>query len=141
MKIHTFCVLVIFFMTVQEGAAIKCWECNSQYDPKCSDPFNNLTMPLIDCNQKSLPDYPNTTATLCKKVLHIVNNEYQYIRSCGWVTDKNHELDCVERSGNNYMLVCNCNTHGCNNAFFNQLNFLALGISIFCSVTRYIILW
>lgn len=33
------------------GAAIKCWECNSKYDHRCGDTFNNYSVALVDCDQ------------------------------------------------------------------------------------------
>ena len=35
------------------GFAIKCWECNSQYDHRCGEAFDNFTVALVDCDQRS----------------------------------------------------------------------------------------
>ena len=35
------------------GQAIKCWECNSQYDHRCGEHFNNFTVALVDCDQRA----------------------------------------------------------------------------------------
>ena len=35
------------------GQAIKCWECNSQYDHRCGEHFDNFTVALVDCDQRS----------------------------------------------------------------------------------------
>ncbi|XP_013789223.1 uncharacterized protein LOC106473089 [Limulus polyphemus] len=141
MMMYTFCALVIFFMAVHGGAAIKCWHCNSIYDPYCNDPFDNSTLALIDCNKIFLPHLPNTTASLCRKVIQKVNNDYRYIRDCGWLTDEYRMMDCTERAGINQNLIqyCNCNTNGCNKASFIQLSVIALGASVIASITRYII--
>ena len=40
----------VFFDT---GDAIKCWECNSQYDHRCGEHFDNFTVALVDCDQRS----------------------------------------------------------------------------------------
>ena len=42
--------MFVFFDT---GDAIKCWECNSQYDHRCGEHFDNFTVALVDCDQRS----------------------------------------------------------------------------------------
>lgn len=49
--------------------AIKCWDCRSDADPKCSDPFDNTTFAITDCKQLPELDYlPNARATMCRKI-------------------------------------------------------------------------
>nr|CAD7576324.1 unnamed protein product [Timema californicum] len=51
------------------GSSIKCWVCRSDSDPKCSDPFDNSTVPITDCKQEpDLYHYPNVRPTMCRKI-------------------------------------------------------------------------
>ncbi|XP_076365550.1 UPAR/Ly6 domain-containing protein crok-like [Tachypleus tridentatus] len=136
---HTCCVAAVLFMVVHGGTAIMCWECNSIYDPNCNDPFNNFTMALVDCSQRSLPHYPNTPATLCRKVIQKVNNEYRYIRSCGWLTDEKRESECMKRAGTYHVLIqyCNCKADGCNDAPPIQFSFPTQGVVVVASILSY----
>lgn len=55
------------FMTFA-GFAIKCWDCRSDADPKCSDPFDNTTFAITDCKQQRLEFLPDAEATMCRKI-------------------------------------------------------------------------
>lgn len=57
------------------GNAIKCWDCRSDADSKCSDPFDNRTFAITDCDQvKPIPyifdqtNYKTQKATMCRKI-------------------------------------------------------------------------
>lgn len=51
------------------GFAIKCWECRSDSDPKCSDPFDNSTLQITDCRQVlPLTHLPGVKSTMCRKI-------------------------------------------------------------------------
>ena len=41
------------------GATIKCWQCNSKYDPRCGEPFNNHSIAFVDCDQQRSLDIPH----------------------------------------------------------------------------------
>ncbi|XP_067133439.1 UPAR/Ly6 domain-containing protein crok-like [Centruroides vittatus] len=119
---------VIFFSLFHTGNGIICWECNSHYDAHCADPFNNRTLSSIDCNSRFLPHYPNTPATICRKIIQKVNDEYRYIRGCGWMTDDREGIDCIKRAGTFHVFVqyCSCQTDYCNLAPANQPNSLTI---------------
>lgn len=51
------------------GLSIKCWECRSDSDPKCADPFDNSTLSITDCKQNAeLEHLPGVKATMCRKI-------------------------------------------------------------------------
>lgn len=51
------------------GLSIKCWECRSDSDPKCADPFDNSTLSITDCKQNAELDHlPGVKATMCRKI-------------------------------------------------------------------------
>lgn len=51
------------------GLSIKCWECRSDNDPKCADPFDNSTLSITDCRQAQPKEHlPGVKATMCRKI-------------------------------------------------------------------------
>lgn len=51
------------------GLSIKCWECRSDSDPKCADPFDNSTLSITDCKQVAGLDHlPGVKPTMCRKI-------------------------------------------------------------------------
>lgn len=105
-------VVVILIAVVEvdrrQVAAIKCYVCQSNVDPKCADPFDNLTLPITDCDaypradlavkseldvaEKGLFSMFTQTApvkpvraTMCRKTRQKVNGEWRTIRGCGYL--------------------------------------------------------
>ena len=55
--------------TLPSGYSIKCWECRSDGDPKCADPFDNTSFPITDCLTKAEKVHlPGLKATMCRKI-------------------------------------------------------------------------
>lgn len=123
-----FCGIIVLVFVVKGGRAIKCWECNSHYDANCADPFENYTFALTDCSQRSLSHYPNTRASLCRKIVQKVNENYRYIRGCGWLPEEKEGVECVKRAGTFNVLVqyCNCKDDGCNLATQNGISWITV---------------
>lgn len=96
--------------------AIKCWECRSDSDPKCADPFDNSTLSITDCKQEHEKEHlPGVKATMCRKIRQKVHGEWRYFRSCAWMGEPGIEGDerfCVMRTGsyNIFMEYCTCKT-------------------------------
>lgn len=119
------CAIGIVFIcfAVQKGISIKCWECRSDSDPKCADPFDNSTLSITDCRQvKEHEHLPGVKATMCRKIRQKVHGEWRYFRSCAFMGEPGIEGDerfCLMRSGtyNIFMEYCTCNSKdGCNGA-------------------------
>lgn len=56
-------------MSSFSGLSIKCWECRSDNDPKCTDPFDNTTFHMTDCKQMDALDHlPGVKPTMCRKI-------------------------------------------------------------------------
>ncbi|KAK9505546.1 hypothetical protein O3M35_009572 [Rhynocoris fuscipes] len=117
-------IKVIFILAVcHEAFAIKCWDCRSDSDPKCADPFDNSTVPITDCKEiPDLPHLPGVRPTMCRKIRQKVNGEWRYFRSCAFLGEPGIERDerfCLMRTGtyNIFMEYCTCNSKdGCNSA-------------------------
>merc|ERR1712050_287815 len=106
---------------VLSGYSIKCWECRSDGDPKCADPFDNTSFPITDCSHKKPRDHlPGLESTMCRKIRQKVNGEWRFIRSCAFLGEPgvgNDERYCIHRSGtyNIHVEYCTCRKKdGCN---------------------------
>ncbi|KAG5871453.1 hypothetical protein JTB14_026905 [Gonioctena quinquepunctata] len=134
------CVFGIFIcisIFIQEGSPIKCWDCRSDADPKCSDPFDNTTFAITDCKTLKELDYlPNVRPTMCRKIRQKVHGVWKYIRSCAYLGEPGIEGDerfCLMRTGtyNIFMEYCTCNTKdGCNTSSSKTISPLLILSSI-----------
>merc|ERR1712154_631665 len=114
-------VLVALIYGAISGYGIKCWECRSDGDPKCADPFDNTSFPITDCLTKAEKEHlPGLKATMCRKIRQKVNGEWRYFRSCAFLGEPgvgNDERYCIHRSGtyNIHVEYCTCRKKdGCN---------------------------
>ncbi|CAG0896645.1 unnamed protein product [Cyprideis torosa] len=122
-----FVLTVTILFAIQQGHAIKCWKCNSYLDPKCKDPFNNLTLPLTNCDELNpvklnKPHLYGLKPTMCRKIRQKVYGQWRYIRDCAYFGETGlggDERYCMRRSGtwNIHIEYCHCkNKDGCNSA-------------------------
>ncbi|XP_063365269.1 uncharacterized protein LOC134653837 [Cydia amplana] len=116
--------LTIIFALAPYASAIKCWNCRSNNDPKCADPFDNSTVPITDCVQeKGLPHLPGVRPTMCRKIRQKVNGEWRYFRDCAYLGEvgiQGDERFCLMRTGtyNIFLEYCTCNSKdGCNASY------------------------
>ncbi|XP_045775161.1 uncharacterized protein LOC123874046 [Maniola jurtina] len=122
---------------VADVYCIKCWNCRSNNDPKCADPFDNSTVPITDCNQeKGLPHLPGIRPTMCRKIRQKVNGEWRYFRDCAYLGEvgiQGDERFCLMRTGtyNIFLEYCTCNSKdGCNSSGI----FKSMPLLVFLSV-------
>jgi len=123
--------VVISFLIVSV-VSIRCWQCTSNSDPKCADPFDNRTLPITDCDVVSLshltmePLFPggpqrSMKATMCRKIRQKVHGQWRTIRGCAFLGSPGegtgNEHHCLIRQGTHdiYMEYCTCDSKdGCN---------------------------
>ncbi|KAF2897390.1 hypothetical protein ILUMI_08782 [Ignelater luminosus] len=114
--------VVIIFIAVQSAYAIKCWDCRSDIDPRCADPFDNRTFSMTYCPDFKSDFLIGLEATLCRKIRQKVNGVWKYFRSCAFLGEPGIEGDerfCLMRTGtyNIFMEYCTCNSKdGCNSS-------------------------
>ncbi|XP_034668225.1 uncharacterized protein LOC117901543 [Drosophila subobscura] len=141
MKAIEKCILgaVLLCFLLQTAQAIKCWDCRSDSDPKCGDPFDNSTLAITDCQQApELEHLKGVRPTMCRKIRQKVHGEWRYFRSCAYMGEPGIEGDeryCLMRTGsyNIFMEYCTCNSKdGCNGAGVPHLGlFSVLGGTLF----------
>jgi len=137
------CNLIKKFKTISVFS-IKCWECRSDSDPKCADPFDNSTLSITDCRQVEPKEHlPGVRATMCRKIRQKVHGEWRYFRSCAWMGEPGIEGDerfCLMRTGtyNIFMEYCTCNSKdGCNSAGIINGKFIYVAVMlIFTLIVR-----
>ncbi|EFX70861.1 uncharacterized protein LOC124201155 [Daphnia pulex] len=109
---------LFFFATLHSANCLHCWDCNSAYDPRCGDPFDNHSIAMVDCSQMSYPHLSVKEATLCRKTTQSVNGNVRVVRSCGWLNSSNEDdgKSCFKRSGSQdvFLTHCTCSGDGCN---------------------------
>lgn len=50
------------------SSAIMCYQCNSEYDPRCGDPFDSYSLGQVNCSMKEqLEHLPGLAPSLCRK--------------------------------------------------------------------------
>ncbi|KAM7352472.1 crooked [Cochliomyia hominivorax] len=129
-------VVIISLCLAQTVMSIKCWECRSDNDPKCGDPFDNSTLVITDCNQEpDLEHLPGVRPTMCRKIRQKAHGEWRYFRSCAYMGEPGIEGDerfCLMRTGsyNIFMEYCTCNSKdGCNGSGLLKGSQVAIGVT------------
>lgn len=114
----TFGIVLSALVLRSRVEAITCYDCNSEYDPRCGDPFDPYTLGQIDCNERHpLEHLPGSNATLCRKLVQKVGTKIRVIRTCGYIEEAGRDdKACVSRSGTHdvNVLYCSCKSSLCN---------------------------
>ncbi|KAJ3645560.1 hypothetical protein Zmor_023205 [Zophobas morio] len=120
----SFLIVLVYF---KSSNAIKCFECNSVNDKRCSDDdIEKYKTDLeTDCDSKSSPlgAESGTKYKLCRKIKQVIDFEVnglqpesRVIRTCGW-DDSQYKNKCYHRSGfGGRQEVCACEEDGCNSS-------------------------
>ncbi|CAH2092814.1 unnamed protein product [Euphydryas editha] len=131
--------LLLLLNLVSNVFSIKCWNCRSNNDPKCADPFDNSTVPITDCVQeKGLQHLPGIRPSMCRKIRQKVNGEWRYFRDCAYLGEvgiQGDERFCLMRTGtyNIFIEYCTCNSKdGCNSSTFISPFPLLMSASLIC---------
>lgn len=61
--------MIRFNLSFSATSAIMCYECNSQYDPRCGDNFDPFSLALVNCSLKEPPNHlRDLQPELCRKI-------------------------------------------------------------------------
>nr|XP_026495555.1 uncharacterized protein LOC113400260 [Vanessa tameamea] len=141
--LKSFICLFILLNVVSNVLSIKCWNCRSNNDPKCADPFDNSTVPITDCVQeKGLAHLPGLRPSMCRKIRQKVNGEWRYFRDCAYLGEvgiQGDERFCLMRTGtyNIFIEYCTCNSKdGCNTSSLISPLPLLTFLSLICVYFR-----
>ncbi|XP_075215111.1 UPAR/Ly6 domain-containing protein crok-like [Lycorma delicatula] len=111
--------IIILCFLVSKGSSIVCYQCNSEYDPRCGDPFDPYSLGTVNCSiQPPLEHLPELTPTICRKNVQRVYGKIRVVRGCGFIEDENKERACIQRTGTHdvFMNYCTCKGDLCNSA-------------------------
>ncbi|XP_053971405.1 uncharacterized protein LOC128872581 [Hylaeus volcanicus] len=127
-------VLVVLVSSIHHGEAITCYQCNSEYDPRCGDPFDPYSLGTVNCSlQPRLEHLSHLEPTICRKISQKVYGKIRVVRGCGYITDERDNAECVRRSGTHDVQVfyCSCTGDLCNSAESHTPSFLLPLTSLF----------
>jgi len=128
MQSIVFASAVILVLLVNEGSAIRCYECNSYNDTRCSQ-----DIPPKDLSMECGNHQKGVKYTFCRKIKQViefsVNNlpaDTRIIRGCGW-DDSSYKNKCYQRSGfGGRQEVCACDLDDCNSSAIIKGSFIGI---------------
>ncbi|KAI4456131.1 atilla isoform b-related-related [Holotrichia oblita] len=144
-NIHLICLstVLIVLLFVENGFAIRCYQCTTDTDPKCADPFDNRTVGLTECLPKELgQDSAVVIPKMCRKIRQKVQGSWRYIRGCGFLGEvgiQGDERFCLMRTGtyNIFMEYCSCNSRdGCNSSDISKVSSVLFGTIFLISLSK-----
>ncbi|XP_031634848.1 uncharacterized protein LOC116348117 [Contarinia nasturtii] len=112
--------------------AIECYQCNSEFDPRCGDPFDPYSLGKVNCSLKTrLEHLPNVEPVLCRKTTQKIFGKIRVVRDCGYLVSDNDNKGCLKKSGTfevqNYF--CSCTNDLCNTASIKTQQFSLFALS------------
>lgn len=137
--------ILLLNFNVNYISAIKCYVCQSNVDPKCADPFDNLTLPITDCDEYPRADLVQKSeldvieekgffatfglsapvkplrATMCRKVRQKVNGEWRTIRGCGYLAPAQQQQSQSSSASKELSNICEIR-HGTYDIFMETCN-------------------
>ena len=130
-------VLVVLLSSIHHGEAIICYQCNSEYDPRCGDPFDPYSLGTVNCSFVPRLEHLNhLEPTICRKISQTVYGKIRVVRGCGYITDDNDNAECQRRTGTHDVKAyyCSCTGDLCNSAESRTPSFLLPLTSLFAAV-------
>ncbi|XP_076163211.1 UPAR/Ly6 domain-containing protein crok isoform X2 [Ptiloglossa arizonensis] len=124
------------FLGTKCGAII-CYQCNSEYDPRCGDPFDPYSLGTVNCSfQPRLEHLNHLEPSLCRKISQRVYGKMRVVRGCGYISDAKDNADCLMRSGTHDVQAyyCSCTGDLCNSAESRTPSFLLSLTSLFAVI-------
>ncbi|KAF6208266.1 hypothetical protein GE061_016720 [Apolygus lucorum] len=101
-----------------EEQSLLCYQCNSEYDPRCGDPFDPYSLGTVNCSLiEPLDHLQGMKAKICRKNVQKVYGKIRVVRGCGYLEDSYLDATkCLYRSGthNVFATYCSCTGNLCN---------------------------
>ncbi|XP_013099971.1 uncharacterized protein LOC106082165 [Stomoxys calcitrans] len=123
-------LLVAFLACLHVSTALMCYDCNSEYDRRCGDPFDPYSIGEVNCSKQEPREHlKDKVPVLCRKTVQKVYGKVRIVRGCGYIRDNStDDGTCLKRSGTHDVqaIYCACTTDLCNHATstLNNNNYL-----------------
>ncbi|XP_034101736.1 uncharacterized protein LOC117566357 [Drosophila albomicans] len=105
---------------MQVCTALMCYDCNSEYDPRCGDPFEPYSIGEVNCSKQEPLEHlkDKYKPMLCRKTVQKIYGKTRIVRGCGYIPDERTDKECVRRSGTHDVSAtyCACTKELCNTA-------------------------
>lgn len=111
---------IVFCLQLQESTALICYDCNSEYDPRCGDPFEPYSIGEVNCSKQEPLEHlkDKYKPSLCRKTTQKIYGKIRIVRGCGYIPDERDDHECNKRLGTHDVqaIYCACTTDLCNHA-------------------------
>jgi len=131
--LHSSCVLLLLVLSVPYSLQIRCFECRSDIQLNCGDPFYPGNIPAIECSNVN-----NNPTFMCYKAAQYLNGGYVTVRGCAPFNSDNF-LQGMQRAmagtywkGFNHFSMCDYDQ--CNHSVLRTPSIFLLVSSIFFGV-------
>ncbi|EDW79736.1 UPAR/Ly6 domain-containing protein crok [Drosophila tropicalis] len=105
---------------IQVSTALMCYDCNSEYDPRCGDPFEPYSIGEVNCSKQEPLEHlkDKYQPMLCRKTVQKIYGKTRIVRGCGYIPDERTDGECIKRSGTHDVaaIYCACTGELCNGA-------------------------
>ena len=128
MHFSIFLVAIIFVCQLRPTLATQCYECQSNVEGPCGDPFDFDLFPLTNCTEKFAANDKIHRQEFCRKTIEYLIDDQppRVIRSCGLPSEIERPDRCVTRISNEIRVdYCTCFDDSCNDATSLQVSFCA----------------
>nr|CAD7591164.1 unnamed protein product [Timema genevievae] len=98
--------------------SIRCYHCNSEYDPRCADPFDAYSLGDVNCSMRPLLEHlQDYQPIICRKTVQKVYGKVRVVRGCGYI-EETSDRGCIRRAGTHDVMAnyCSCKEDLCNAA-------------------------
>ncbi|XP_034477503.1 uncharacterized protein LOC117784019 [Drosophila innubila] len=129
---------------IQVSTALMCYDCNSEFDPRCGDPFEPYSIGEVNCSKKEPLEHLKNKfkPILCRKTVQKIYGKTRIVRGCGYIRDERTDKECIRRSGTHDVSAtyCACTKDLCNGAIIGATSqkplILALAAGLLLFMTR-----
>ncbi|XP_064538078.1 UPAR/Ly6 domain-containing protein crok [Drosophila montana] len=105
---------------IQVTTALMCYDCNSEYDPRCGDPFEPYSIGEVNCSKQEPLEHlkDKYKPMLCRKTVQKIYGKVRIVRGCGYIPDERTDKECIRRLGTHDVSAtyCACTHELCNGA-------------------------
>lgn len=78
----------------RKNVSLRCYDCNSEFDPRCGDPFDPYTIGIVNCTDRRPPEQllelaPDIQPKVCRKLVQKgkILNEKTFDKLNGWLNN------------------------------------------------------